>query len=908
MSDPPFIERQTLCLPGPVPGIAIHAGEPDFANNVGKHYATLENNIAEKLVQLKHELVRRDGEGFWNKLMEGMTDICDAQFAFVSKRILVDDQQTAVEMPPIGEVGSCLMAVALYFNDGKGIEGSFRDYKYYAWSAPCAYMKHDKVFVIPNELNTFIQNNPNDIPFEPEAYLGVPLFAEGKCFAHFGMMWTKEALARIQSVSWAFLELFMHSIEDMIIERLLSGKSFQKKPEQAHRASESARIIPQSAITVAQSLKPYARSLSHELRTPMQGVVGMLDVMYTTIQEQLEGHPNSKVRAIFQSLKESVEVIQDSSKRAVEAADNVVQAYDLDMQVPQTPTMDCDSEKNKMSSYFDVKPIKPSMSRGGQIYNTGKRKREGEDGWNHDDHPAKLRSSEEARECSPWSGTSSIRNPSPIRRRTPPLFNPNNRSNLIQLPTNTIITPPEHDMTLSTPCARQSNIRELLPIVINESLRVGGRPDYAVSEPSPLGERIEVRTRSPHGHTAQKVITWAVDPDVPIYLPLDEKDLSKLVSVLFLNAVKFTDNGTIDIQVRLSTSGRYCTIGVADTGTGIPLTFRSELFKPFSQEDDSLTRSREGLGLGLLVAKGLARRTGGDLRLIWTSVGVDDHGSKFEIRVPVEPGEYSSRASTPLNGSMEPMTARSVPGAASGSAVSTAPVTSRTGSPGTVQEPSRDCMSPSRVTTPNIIDLARRTSNTPKPGSVEARPQNHKRVSSTANNDSTANKPQLDKDMAKKWPLKIMVAEDNKLNRKLLVNMLGKLGYKGVHEAFDGVEAVRVFDSLAQEKRTRQPSHTAPVVDVILMDLWMPGMDGYQATEKIMEMYHDPDLCVDTMDCDTHPELGPPPKILAVSADVTDRAIDKASQVGMQGYLTKPYNLSDLQKLLTDFCISKGTV
>jgi CheY-like chemotaxis protein len=80
----------------------------------------------------------------------------------------------------------------------------------------------------------------------------------------------------------------------------------------------------------------------------------------------------------------------------------------------------------------------------------------------------------------------------------------------------------------------------------------------------------------------------------------------------------------------------------------------------------------------------------------------------------------------------------------------------------------------------------------------------------------------IDRFLAQKYPLTFLVAEDNKINRKLLVNMLGKLGYKDVHEAFDGREAVRIMREL---HGTDRPSNgAAKKVDVILMDLWMPEM------------------------------------------------------------------------------------
>jgi signal transduction histidine kinase len=88
----------------------------------------------------------------------------------------------------------------------------------------------------------------------------------------------------------------------------LGGQSFVRAPHGTKL--KVGKVIPTDAITALQSLKPYVRSLSHELRTPMQGVVGMLDVMHATVQEAIEGQPNSKVRNVFQALKENIEVVQ----------------------------------------------------------------------------------------------------------------------------------------------------------------------------------------------------------------------------------------------------------------------------------------------------------------------------------------------------------------------------------------------------------------------------------------------------------------------------------------------------------------------------------------------------------------------------------------------------------------------
>lgn len=487
----------------------------------------------------------------------------------------------------------------------------------------------------------------------------------------------------------------------------------------------------------------------------------------------------------------------------------------------------------------------------------------------------------------------------PSKPITPPICRDGERWNApshIELPTPTT-TPLDGETSVSTPSLRQSNIRDLLPTVIHDSLRVGGRPDYAVSEPIPLGERTEVRTRSSNGYASQKTIEWTADPEVPYMIPIDERDLSKLIGAVFLNAIKFTENGDITIHVRLSSSKRHLLITVTDTGTGIPDNFLPELFKAFSKEENTITRTKEGLGLGLLVAKGLARRVGGDIRLVRSAVNGPEQGSQFEIRLPLDPAETSSsRATTPFRQTMESDAPRSAPSTswlADAQNIERSP-SLRDISPQLVKSPRSQPLSihisEKRPSPPPVRDLNRRGSTMSTPIPIGTKP---------------------DRELAKKYPLSFLVAEDNKINRKLLVQMLAQLGYKNVHEAYDGREAVRVVENLVKDrsgpeangkkKQSGLDNSLRNVVDVILMDLWMPEMDGYQATEKILHMFDE-----DTNGAVHTTSLGPPPTVLAVSADVTDAAIDRATKVGMAGYMSKPYKTMDLQKLILEFCVTRG--
>lgn len=72
--------------------------------------------------------------------------------------------------------------------------------------------------------------------------------------------------------------------------------------------------------------------------------------------------------------------------------------------------------------------------------------------------------------------------------------------------------------SVPTPGLRRTRIRELLHLIINESLRVGGRPDSAVARETDGGEVIEVKTKGPKGNTCTKMIDWCVNPEIPEFI------------------------------------------------------------------------------------------------------------------------------------------------------------------------------------------------------------------------------------------------------------------------------------------------------------------------------------------------------------------------------------------------------
>ncbi|KAG9887696.1 hypothetical protein KCV05_g19038, partial [Aureobasidium melanogenum] len=637
--EPDFIPRKSICLGQPLPpNVVIHDSDPDFRPGMERLYpSSVESNILEELVILKTKLRLLNNDDFWSFVSERMADLLGAQLSFIAKRILVDEQDSAIEMPPIGEPGSCLMASAWYYNDGKGIQGLEKGFKYHAYGCPCSYMRHDKVFVVPEKVSEMFANNPNKLPISAEAYIGIPLFADGKCFAHFGVIWSVEGASK-RKLSWAFIEMFLHGLEDLILERLLQGSEFKDK-ETANR--ELPRVIPHEIITAAQSLQPYAKSLSHELRTPMQGVVGMLDVMYATVQEAAEGQTNPEVRKVFETLKENIETVQDSSRRAVEAADNVVHAYDMNLGIPTGPPINEDS----LDGFPDISHAShPEILVAGSdlpIARPNKRRRE-EPKNEPEGSPTKIQATPATRaaRASPTEGMKlGVQEAEDLPERSAQATMP--------MSPRPMIASLQGDRAIA-PGVRHTNLRRVLQYVVNEGLKVGGRPESAIAQETYLGEIIEVCTRSAKGEPRTKLIEWSVDTAVPETILADEKDLAKLISCVFLNATKFTEQGNITLSAKLSPKARYIVIKCTDTGPGIPAAFLPRLFQPFSQEDPSLTRQSEGLGLGLLVAKGLARKLGGDLFCIRADTTGPKRGSEFEMRIPLRAGDTTTRPPSPF--------------------------------------------------------------------------------------------------------------------------------------------------------------------------------------------------------------------------------------------------------------------
>jgi CheY-like chemotaxis protein len=394
-----------------------------------------------------------------------------------------------------------------------------------------------------------------------------------------------------------------------------------------------------------------------------------------------------------------------------------------------------------------------------------------------------------------------------------------------------------------SPTHRHLVMRDFMHELVDEALRAC-HPVTKHTAITERGEIIKVQTESPRGEIGNMSIEVDIEPDVPDHIVAEQAHLQFALQKVVDNALKFTENGNISLSVKLARNSQLLEIRVTDTGCGMTEDSKAHLFKPHFQEDASISRMKDGLGLSLFNAKAHVRKNlGGDMTLERSVMEGPLKGSEFLIRLPLFAITDGVGPETPLLGT---------------------PIirAQRLGSP----MPTSKTMAES-VTQPFTPKSA---SKRPSPTMPLLSPKTCK----------APKKQGFNRDLAKEIPLTVMVAEDNSINRNILVGYLKKLGYspENIIVAFDGVEAVKEY-----ENSLLRP--TAQHIDAILMDLWMPNMNGYVATEQILKIAK---------------ERGESLAVMAVTADITSESLERAKQTGMKGFMSKPYKVLDVERLLIE--------
>jgi signal transduction histidine kinase/CheY-like chemotaxis protein len=365
---------------------------------------------------------------------------------------------------------------------------------------------------------------------------------------------------------------------------------------------------------------------------------------------------------------------------------------------------------------------------------------------------------------------------------------------------------------------------------------------------------------------------------------------------------------------------------VRDTGIGIPEDRMNRLFQSFSQVDASTTRKFGGTGLGLAISKRLSEMMEGT---IWVESQVG-HGSTFNFTIRARPTElprpsYMGSSQPHLSGKRllivddNPTNRQILLAQTSGWGMISIPAASGAealellrqaeGQPFDLaildmQMPEMDGLmladgirqiehsqglNPPRRMLLIMLTSLGRLETEPRLREFSAfltKPIKASQLyntlvnvfaSGTANTNLADIPPgsisaevvSIDSHLAERWPLRILLAEDNSTNQKLALLMLERLGYRA-DVAANGLE---VLDALH-----RQP------YDVILMDVQMPEMDGLEATRIIRRDFA----------AKPQPAAETQPYIIAMTANVMQGDRERCLEAGMSGYLGKPIHFREL--------------
>jgi len=443
-------------------------------------------------------------------------------------------------------------------------------------------------------------------------------------------------------------------------------------------------------------------------------------------------------------------------------------------------------------------------------------------------------------------------------------------------------------------------------------------------------EHIDMKLRETMGDTMKALclkahekdleLILAVDPAVPDRLVGDPVRLRQVITNLIGNAIKFTSHGEVVVKVEVSKSQPnkdkialwFC---VTDTGIGIPEDKLAVIFEAFSQADGSITRRYGGTGLGLTISTRLVEQMEGKL----TAESVPGQGSTFHFTATFginqslpEPSEealdvvrFKDRNllivddNTTLRGVLLRDAGHwgmNVTEAGSGEEAINI-LSQRQKNYDYIlldsQMPDIDgfgvaqFIKTQRYQPPPAIIMM--LSSTAQRGIVEKhadlsisiyinKPIGHNELIEALSKSRFSNAaydlPQAPVSVltpSASRGAKILLAEDNPVNQRLAIRVLEKFGYT-VALAENGLQAV-----LATERED---------FDLILMDVQMPEMGGFEATSKIRER---------------EATRGIRTPIIAMTAHAIQGYREKCLRGGMDGYVSKPIHVETLKRTIEEF-------
>ena len=400
-------------------------------------------------------------------------------------------------------------------------------------------------------------------------------------------------------------------------------------------------------------------------------------------------------------------------------------------------------------------------------------------------------------------------------------------------------------------------------------------------------------------------LVYQIANNVPLQLMADSMRLKQILTNLISNAIKFTNEGEIFLGVTLvkvhTDEKIELAFEVKDSGIGIPADKLSRLFKSFSQVDSSTTRKYGGTGLGLAISDRLVNLMNGNI-IVDSTVGL---GTSFHFTIETGISKHAVINSRicDLSGiegkrilvvddnatnrkilqvqlqhwKMAPVMASSAIEAIR--IIDSQPIDLVLTD---MQMPDMDGIGFTEIVKQKngalpvvlLSSIGNETQNKYKHlfSAILTKPVKNqllcKAIQSSFREDVIQNIPEkpvpglLSTDFGDKNPLRILIAEDNLINQKLIVRVLNKLGYQPV-VAENGLQ---VLSKLHDQ-----------VFDVILMDVQMPEMDGLEATQAIRK-----DLTIVQ------------PTIIAMTANALQEDKERCIRAGMNDYMSKPIIIHEL--------------
>lgn len=413
-------------------------------------------------------------------------------------------------------------------------------------------------------------------------------------------------------------------------------------------------------------------------------------------------------------------------------------------------------------------------------------------------------------------------------------------------------------------------------------------------------------------------LAYLIENNTPITINGDVTRLRQILTNLISNAIKFTQQGEVFIKAvaNKSENEKYkIQFSISDTGIGIPQDKMGRLFQSFSQVDASTTRNYGGTGLGLAISRRLVEMMDGTM---WVESKVNE-GTTFYFTILAE--VITSKSKVYFRGQNPVLKGKKVlivdDNLTNRKILSTQ--TEYWGmQPTTVSGPreainlvkkgesfnlvlldylmpemdglmlAREIRSLYALASLPIIML---TSVGKKEFSIDTEPLNisafltkpikHNQLYDTIISVlAESERPSINKRLkafqisdalAEKYPMKILIAEDNVVNQKVAQRSLERMGYRPDVVA-NGYEAVAVMRKIRY--------------DLIFMDLLMPEMDGLTASKIIRKE------CADTAVC---------PKIIAMTANAMKEDKDKCLGAGLDDFISKPIRMEELQSMIQNW-------